>query len=165
MIPEYPRSWFEMPADIECDFKIGSGIFLDDIMKTELLKQLEQAELENLRAIDRVKELKSQIAEAEKELSIYQLMPIGSVWRGCEVVEHDEGDVNAPIKTLHILSGWGFWLEPKYLHELIAEQRKLDAMKKAADEALNYCFRVAFPDNGLRNACEDYKQIIEKEDK
>jgi hypothetical protein len=113
-------------------------------MKTELLKQLEQAELEKLRAIDRVKELKAQIEEGEPELSIYQLMPIGSVWLGCEVVEHDEGDDNAPIKTLHPLSGYGFWLEPKCLHELIAEQRKLDVMKKAV---------------------EDYRKIIEQEDK
>ena len=113
-------------------------------MKTELQKQLEQAELEKLRAIDRVKELKARIKEDQPELSIYQLMPIGSVWLGCEVVEHDEGDDNAPIKTLHTLSGYGFWLELKYLYELIAEQRKLDVMKKAV---------------------EDYRKIIEQEDK
>ena len=34
-------------------------------MKTELQKQLEQAELEKLRAIDRVKEIKAQIEEGE----------------------------------------------------------------------------------------------------
>ena len=32
-------------------------------MKTELLKQLEQAEIEKIRAIDRVKEIKAQIKE------------------------------------------------------------------------------------------------------
>jgi hypothetical protein len=55
-------------------------------MKTELQKQLQEAELEKLRAIDKVKELKARIKEGEPELSIYQLMPIGSVWLGCEVV-------------------------------------------------------------------------------
>jgi hypothetical protein len=92
-------------------------------MKTELLKQLEQAELEKIRAIDRVKELKARIKEGEND---------------------DEGDDNAPIKTLHTICGYSFWLEPKYLYELIAEQRKLDVMKKAV---------------------EDYRKIIEQEDK
>ena len=132
-------------------------------MKTELEKQLEQAELEKIRIIDRVKELKAQIKEGEQELSIYKLMPIGSVWLGCEVVEHDEGDDNAPIKTLHTLSGYGFWLEPKYLHELIAEQRKLDAMKRAADAALYYIDSPTFEHKHLMATCRDYRNIIEKE--
>jgi hypothetical protein len=129
-------------------------------MKTELQKQLEQAELEKIRAIDRVKEIKARIKEGEPELSIYQLMPIGSVWLGCEVVEHDEDDVNAPIKTLHTLSGYGFWLEPKYLYELIAEQQKLDAMKKAADAALYYIDSHTFEHKHLMAACRDYRKII-----
>jgi hypothetical protein len=134
-------------------------------MKTELQKQLEQAELEKIRIIDRVKELKAQIKEGEPELSIYQLMPIGSVWLGCEVVEHDEGDDNAPIKTLHTLSGYGFWLEPKYLHKLITEQRKLDATKRFSNAAADYCKTHIFNNETLYDAYMDYKQIIEKEDK
>jgi hypothetical protein len=134
-------------------------------MKTELQKQLEQAELEKIRAIDRVKELKAQIEEGEPELSIYQLMPIGSVWLGCEVVEHDEGDDNAPIKTLHTLSGYGFWLEPKYLHELIAEQRKLDAMKRFAQAASFHCKNHVYNDEKLYDAYVEYNLVIEKEDK
>ena len=134
-------------------------------MKTELQKQLEQAELEKLRAIDRVKELKAQIEEGEPELSIYQLMPIGSVWLGCEVVEHDEGDDNAPIKTLHTLSGYGFWLEPKYLYELIAEQRKLDAVKRFAQVASFHCKNHAYNDETLYDAYVEYNLVIEKEGK
>ena len=134
-------------------------------MKTELQKQLEQAELEKLRAIDRVKELKAQIEEGEPELSIYQLMPIGSVWLGCEVVEHDEGDDNAPIKTLHTLSGYGFWLEPKCLHELIAEQRKLDAAKRFSNAASDYCKTHIFNDETLYDAYVEYNLVIEKEGK
>ena len=134
-------------------------------MKTELQKQLEQAELEKLRAIDRVKELKAQIEEGEPELSIYQLMPIGSVWLGCEVVEHDEGDDNAPIKTLHTLSGYGFWLEPKYLYELIAEQRKLDAAKRFSNAASDYCKTHIFNDETLYDAYVEYNLVIEKEGK
>ena len=134
-------------------------------MKTELQKQLEQAELEKLRAIDRVKELKAQIEEGEPELSIYQLMPIGSVWLGCEVVEHDEGDDNAPIKTLHTLSGYGFWLEPKCLHELIAEQRKLDAAKRFTQAASFHCKNHVFNDETLYDAYVEYNLVIEKEGK
>jgi hypothetical protein len=134
-------------------------------MKTELQKQLEQAELEKLRAIDRVKEIKAQIEEGEPELSIYQLMPIGSVWLGCEVVEHDEGDDNAPIKTLHTLSGYGFWLEPKCLHELIAEQRKLDAAKRFSNAASDYCKTHIFNNETLYDAYVEYNLVIEKEDK
>ena len=134
-------------------------------MKTELLKQLEQAELEKIRAIDRVKELKAQIEEGEPELSIYQLMPIGSVWLGCEVVEHDEGDDNAPIKTLHTLSGYGFWLEPKYLYELIAKQRNLDAMKRFAQAASDYCKTHIFNNETLYDAYVEYNLVIEKEEK
>jgi hypothetical protein len=134
-------------------------------MKTELQKQLEQAELEKLRAIDRVKEIKAQIEEGEPELSIYQLMPIGSVWLGCEVVEHDEGDDNAPIKTLHTLSGYGFWLEPKCLHELIAEQRKLDAAKRFSNAASDYCKTHIFNDETLYDAYVEYNLVIEKEGK
>jgi hypothetical protein len=134
-------------------------------MKTELQKQLEQAELEKIRAIDRVKELKAQIEEGEPELSIYQLMPIGSVWLGCEVVEHDEGDDNAPIKTLHTLSGYGFWLEPKYLYELIAEQRKLDAAKRFSNAASDYCKTHIFNDETLYDAYVEYNLVIEKEGK
>ena len=134
-------------------------------MKTELQKQLEQAELAKLRAIDRVKEIKAQIEEGEPELSIYQLMPIGSVWLGCEVVEHDEGDDNAPIKTLHTLSGYGFWLEPKCLHELIAEQRKLDAAKRFSNAASDYCKTHIFNDETLYDAYVEYNLVIEKEGK
>jgi len=134
-------------------------------MKTELIKQLEQAELEKIRAIDRVKELKAQIEEGEPELSIYQLMPIGSVWLGCEVVEHDEGDDNAPIRTVHTLSGYGFWLEPKYLYELIAEQRKLDAIKKAANALLDYLKSNPHIKSWIRQLGEDYEKLIEKEGK
>ena len=134
-------------------------------MKTELQKQLEQAELEKIRAIDRVKEIKAQIEEGEPELSIYQLMPIGSVWLGCEVVEHDEGDDNAPIKTLHTLSGYGFWLEPKCLHELIAEQRKLDAAKRFSNAASDYCKTHIFNDETLYDAYVEYNLVIEKEGK
>ena len=134
-------------------------------MKTELQKQLEQAELEKLRAIDRVKEIKAQIEEGEPELSIYQLMPIGSVWLGCEVVEHDEGDDNAPIKTLHTLSGYGFWLEPKCLHELIAEQRKLDVMKRFTNAASDYCKTHIFNNETLYDAYVEYNLVIEKEEK
>ena len=134
-------------------------------MKTELQKQLEQAELEKIRAIDRVKELKARIKESQPELSIYQLMPIGSVWLGCEVVEHDEGDDNAPIKTLHTLSGYGFWLEPKYLYELIAEQRKLDAAKRFSNAASDYCKTHIFNDETLYDAYVEYNLVIEKEDK
>jgi hypothetical protein len=132
-------------------------------MKTELQKQLEQAELEKIRAIDRVKEIKAQIEEGEPELSIYQLMPIGSVWLGCEVVEHDEGDDNAPIKTLHTLSGYGFWLEPKCLHELIAEQRKLDAAKRFSNAASDYCKTHIFNNETLYDAYVEYNLVIEKE--
>jgi hypothetical protein len=48
------------------------------------------------------------------------------------------------------------------LHKLIAEQQKLDAIKKAADAALVY---QAMDSNILQLAlaCEDYKRIIEKE--
>ena len=134
-------------------------------MKTELQKQLEQAELEKIRAIDRVKELKARIKESQPELSIYQLMPIGSVWLGCEVVEHDEDDDNAPIKTLHTLSGYGFWLEPKYLYELIAEQRKLDAAKRFSNAASDYCKTHVFNDETLYDAYVEYNLVIEKEDK
>jgi hypothetical protein len=134
-------------------------------MKTELQKQLEQAELEKIRAIDRVKEIKAQIEEGEPELSIYQLMPIGSVWLGCEVVEHDEGDDNAPIKTLHTLSGYGFWLEPKCLHELIAEQRKLDAAKRFSNAASDYCKTHIFNNETLYDAYVEYNLVIEKEGK
>jgi hypothetical protein len=132
-------------------------------MKTELQKQLEQAELEKIRIIDRVKEIKAQIEEGEPELSIYQLMHIGSVWLGCEVVEHDEGDDNAPIKTLHTLSGYGFWLEPKCLHELIAEQRKLDAAKRFSNAASDYCKTHIFNNETLYDAYVEYNLVIEKE--
>ena len=98
-------------------------------------------------------------------MSIYQLMPIGSVWLGCEVVEHDEGDDNAPIKTLHTLSGYGFWLEPKYLYELIAEQRKLDAAKRFSNAASDYCKTHIFNDETLYDAYVEYNLVIEKEGK
>ena len=114
-------------------------------MKTELQKQLEEAQLEKLRIIDRVKELKSQIEEAEKEQSIFKLMPIGSVWYGFKVVRHDKNDKNTPVKLNHsVVDGLGYWPVLSNLHKLIVEQRKLDAMKKAV---------------------EDYRRIIEQEDK
>ena len=92
-------------------------------------------------------------------------MPIGSVWLGCEVVEHDEGDDNAPIKTLHTLSGYGFWLEPKYLYELIAEQRKLDVMKRFTQAASFHCKNHVFNDETLYDAYVEYNLVIEKEGK
>jgi hypothetical protein len=70
-------------------------------MKTELQKQLEQAELEKIRAIDRVKEIKAQIEEAEKGPSIFELMPIGSIWCGFEVVGQCINSVKEPLKIRH----------------------------------------------------------------
>jgi hypothetical protein len=134
-------------------------------MKTELQKQLEQAQLEKIRAIDRVKEIKSQIAEAEKEPSIFELMPIGSVWCGREVMEHDSTTavgLLAPIKIKH-WSGNCDWPTVKFLHKLIAEQRKLDAMKKAADAALGIASGEYIGHGWFINQCDDYKRIIEQE--
>ena len=132
-------------------------------MKTELQKQLEQAELEKIRAIDRVKEIKAQIEEAEKGPSIFELMPIGSIWCGFEVVNYDEKTPANPIGLL----GLGFsifcWPSIESLHKLIAEQRKLDAMKKAANAALGYIDSHAFEHKHLMAACRDYRNIIEKE--
>jgi hypothetical protein len=109
-------------------------------MKTELLKQLEQAELEKIRAIDRVKELKAQIAEAEKEPSIFELMPVGSVW--C-----------------------AFWPKIEGLKKLITEQQKLDAMKRFAQAASFHCKNHAFNDETLYDAYVEYNLVVEKEEK
>ena len=136
-------------------------------MKTELQKQLEQAELEKLRAIDRVKEIKAQIAEANKEPSIFELMPIGSVWCGWEVMEHDSTTtvgLLAPIKIKH-WSGNCDWPTVRFLRELIAEQRKLDAMKRFAQAASFHCKTHIFNNETLYDAYVEYNLVIEKEDK
>lgn len=126
-------------------------------MKTELEKQLHEAELEKLNAIDKVKQLKERIAELSKEPSIFELMPIGSVWCGWEVFKHDEATPVAPIG----LFGLG-WPPIANLHNLIAEQQKLDAMKKAADAAVEYSGPIIFP-IWLRQACDDYRKILDLE--
>lgn len=135
-------------------------------MKTqteELQKELELAELEKIRAIDKVKDLKAKIAEAEKEPSIFELMPIGSVWCGREVMDHDGNSVGlAPIKIKH----WGGncdWPSVKFLRKLIAEQRRFDAMKRAADAAVFFSINNQETSPWLRTEIEDYRKIIEKE--
>jgi hypothetical protein len=137
-------------------------------MKTELLKQLEQAELEKLRIIDRVKELKAQIEEANKEPSIFELMPIGSVWCGWEVVRHDRDRIigkNRHIGLKHHVIDFTRVPSAESLHKLIAEQRKLDAMKRFAQAALFHCKNHAFNDETLYDAYVEYNLVIEKEDK
>jgi hypothetical protein len=134
-------------------------------MKTELQKQLEQAEIEKLRAIDRVKDLKAQIRETEKEPSIFKLMPIGSVWCGWKVVTHTKAFYESPIELVHITAKFKAWLRLKTLRELIAEQKKLDAMKRAADAALYYIDSPTFEHKHLMATCRDYRNIIEKEEK
>jgi hypothetical protein len=135
-------------------------------MKTELLKQLEQAELEKLRAIDRVKEIKAQIEEAEKEPSIFELMPIDSVWYGFKVVRHDKNSKNTPVGLNHsVVAGLVYWPDLSNLHKLIAEQRKLDAMKRFAQAASFHCKNHVFNDETLYDAYVEYNLVIEKEDK
>jgi hypothetical protein len=136
-------------------------------MKTELLKQLEQAELEKIRAIDRVKELKAQIAEAEKEPSIFELMPVGSVWCGWEVVVvlRNEKEPAHPIGLLGLGLSFACWPTIESLHKLIAEQRKLDAMKRFAQAASFHCKNHVYNDEKLYDAYVEYNLVIEKEDK
>jgi hypothetical protein len=135
-------------------------------MKTELQKQLEQAELEKIRAIDRVKELKAQIAEAEKEPSIFELMPIGSTWCGFEVVGQCINSVKEPLKIRHcFFRSEAFWPLREKLHKLIAEQRKLDAMKRFAQAASFHCKNHVYNDETLYDAYVEYNLVIEKEDK
>ena len=137
-------------------------------MKTELLKQLEQAEIEKIRAIDRVKEIKAQIAEANKEPSIFELMPIGSVWCGWEVVRHDRDRIIGKYRHIglkhHVID---FTRVPsaESLHKLIAEQRKLDAMKRFAKAASDYCKTHIFNNETLYDAYVEYNLVVEKEDK
>jgi hypothetical protein len=135
-------------------------------MKTqteELQKELEKAELEMMRAIDRVKDIKAKIAEAEKEPSIYELMPIGSVWCGWEVERHDKASFCQPIGLKCVINDYRQWPTMPSLHKLIAEQKRLDAMKRAADAAT--CFYEDSPNTlaWMRSAVRDYKEIIEKE--
>ena len=134
-------------------------------MKTELQKQLEQAELEKLRAIDRVKEIKAQIEEAEKEPSIFELMPIGSIWCGWEVSGHDHHSSIFPVEVENRMFEHKVFPIRDNLHKLIAEQQKLDAMKKAADAALYYIDSHTFEHKHLMSACRDYRKIIEQGDK
>jgi hypothetical protein len=132
-------------------------------MKTELEQQLQQAELDKIRAIDRVKDLKAKIAESEKEPSIYELMSIGSVWCGWEVKEHDRTSAKRPVRIDHEYIYSNHWPILQSLHKLIAEQKRLDAMKRAADAAT--CFYEDSPNTlaWMRSAVRDYKEIIEKE--
>ena len=137
-------------------------------MKTELQKQLEQAELEKLRAIDRVKELKAQIEEAEKEPSICELMPIGSVWCGWEVIRYDASHVSSeePVRICHcIFKSVAYWPTIEELKKLITEQRKLDAMKRFAQAASFHCKNHVYNDETLYDAYVEYNLVIEKEDK
>ena len=133
-------------------------------MKTELQKQLEQAELEKLRIIDRVKDLKAQIAEANKEPSIFKLMPIDSVWCGWKVNSHAKSFDKNPVELIGLAISFICWPSIESLHKLIAEQRKLDAMKRAADAALDYS-KNDNVSSEFYDECKDYKQIVEKEDK
>ena len=134
-------------------------------MKTELLKQLEQAELEKIRAIDRVKEIKAQIAEANKEPSIFELMPIGSVWCGWEVLRYRDDDKCRPVVFKNCIFNFQWWPTVGEIYKLITEHKKLDAMKKAANAALGYIDSPTFEHKHLMAACRDYRNIIEKEDK
>ena len=109
--------------------------------------------------------IKAQIEEAEKGPSIFELMPIGSVWCGREVMEHDSTTtvgLLAPIRIKH-WSGNCDWPTVRFLRELIAEHQKLDAMKKAANAALGYIDSPTFEHKHLMAACRDYRIIIEKE--
>jgi len=132
-------------------------------MKTELEQQLQQAELEKIRAIDRVKDIKAKIAEASKEPSIYELMPIGSVWCRYKVVNHDRRSKAYPVGVEDRMFGYKTFPGRRNLRKLISEQKKLDAMKRAADEVLDYCKRNSFPDSSLCNAVKEYKTTIEKD--
>jgi hypothetical protein len=134
-------------------------------MKTELQKQLEQAQLEKIRAIDRVKEIKAQIEEAEKGPSIFELMPIGSIWCGFEVVNYDEKTPANPIRLLGLVFSIFCWPSIQSLHKLIAEQRKLDAMKRFAQAASFHCKNHVYSDETLYDAYVEYNLVIEKEDK
>ena len=132
-------------------------------MKTELEQQLRQAELEKIRAIDRVKDLKAKIAEPEKEPSIYELMPIGSVWCGWEVERHDKASFCQPIGLKCVINDYRQWPTMPSLHKLIAEQKRLDAIKMMADAALEYCETFNTQGEKFYHAYMDYKEIIEKE--
>lgn len=133
-------------------------------MKTELEQQLQQAELEKIRAIDKVKDLKAKIAEAEKEPSIYELMPIGSVWCGWGVKEHDRTSAKLPVRIDHEYIYSNHWPVLQSLHKLIAEQKRLDAMKRAADAAVFFSINNPETSPWLRTEIEDYRKIIEKEE-
>jgi hypothetical protein len=134
-------------------------------MKTELQKQLEQAEMEKIRAIDRVKEIKAQIEEAEKEPSIFELMPIGSIWCGFEVLTYRDHDKCRPVVFKNCIFNFQWWPTVGEIYKLITEHQKLDAMKKAADAALYYIDSHTFEHKHLMAACRDYRNIIEQGDK
>jgi hypothetical protein len=135
-------------------------------MKTELQKQLEEAQLEKLRIIDRVKELKSQIAEAEKEPSIFELMPIDSVWYGFKVVRHDKNSKNTPVGLNHsVVDGLVYWPDLSNLHKLIAKQKEMDAMKRFSNAVSDYCKTHIFNNETLYDAYLEYNLVIEKEEK
>lgn len=133
-------------------------------MKTELEQQLQQAEPEKIRAIDKVKDLKARIVEAEKEPSIFELMPIGSVWCGWEVVRHDKTSFNLPIGLKFVITGYSHWPMIQFLHKLIEEQKRLDAMKRAADAAVYSSLANPNALAWLRSEVEEYRKIIEKEE-
>jgi hypothetical protein len=138
-------------------------------MKTEteeLQKELEQAELDKIRAIDRVKDLKAQIAEAEKEPSIFELMPIDSVWYGFKVVRHDKNSKNTPVGLNHsVVAGLVYWPDLSNLHKLIAKQKEMDAMKRFSNAASDYCKTHIFNNETLYDAYLEYNLVIEKEEK
>lgn len=132
-------------------------------MKNELQKQLHEAELEKLRAIDKIKQIKAQIEKSSKEPSIYELMPIGSVWCGWKVVTHCGEKSYRPIGLTNYLIDFIRHPQIDSLHKLIAEQKKIDAMKKAADAAVEWACPALL--TGLWESCQDYKNIVEQEAK
>jgi hypothetical protein len=134
-------------------------------MKTELQKQLHEAEIEKLRIIDRVKEIKAQIEEAEKEPSIFELMPIGSVWCGWEVSGHDHHSSIFPVEVEDRIFEHKIFPGRDNLNKLIAEQRKLDAMKRFAQAASDYCKTHIFNNETLYDAFVEYNLVVEQEAK
>lgn len=135
----------------------------EKIAKTELEKQLHEAELTKIRAIDKVKEIKAEIEKVSKEPPIFDLMPIGSVWCGHEVINHDRDSGRNPIKLLSRFGSWTSWPTLESLHELMDEQRKLNAIKRAADALVKHLKSRFGITPWLINECKDYENIIKQE--
>ena len=123
-----------------------------------------QEELHSLRKRidDLEKELKN--SPADSEPSIYDLMPIGSIWGGWEVKEHDKESAERPVRLSHVWIYSHIWPTRENLYKLIHEQKLLNCSKKVAEIATKY-IREKYVDHidDLIDAVTEYEKLKESE--